>query len=126
MPDRPKSTQSRRWTTLCRIDEIEPGRAKYVEFDGRAYSVVRKKRGDDETDNDCVWIFDDACPHAGASMSYGSVQDQCFVCPVHQWAFALNGGRNPDNPAIRLPQYPCRVFDGEVQIGQENRRQESK
>ena len=99
------------WVTICRLEDIEPGRAKYIEWDGRAYSVVR-----DSQNPDTVRIFDDACPHAGASMSYGCVRDNCFVCPAHQWEFSMTDGRNPDNPAIRLPTHPGRIKSGQVQI----------
>jgi len=99
------------WKTVCLLEDIKPGWAKYVEIEGRAYSVVR-----DFENPDTVRIFDDACPHAGASMSYGCVRDECFVCPVHQWSFSMKDGRNPDNPAICLPTHPSRVVGEEVQM----------
>lgn len=115
-----------RWVTLCQLDTIAPGRAKYVEFEDRGYSVVRNF-GDESAAGIAegngvevevgVRIFADACPHAGASMSYGCVKQGCFICPAHQWGFRMADGRNPENPEIILPTYPCRIVNGAVQIG---------
>jgi len=108
-----------RWIPICLLEDIDPGRAKYVEVEGRAYSVVR-----DFKDPDMVRIFDDSCPHAGASMSYGCVRDNCFVCPAHQWEFRMKDGKNPDNPAIRLRTHPSRIVNGQIQLLINNHRPE--
>jgi nitrite reductase (NADH) small subunit/3-phenylpropionate/trans-cinnamate dioxygenase ferredoxin subunit len=97
------------WTPVCRIDEIEPGRAKYVEARNRPLCVVR-----DFESGSAVQVFDDACPHAGQSLSGGHVEAGCIICPWHQWEFRLQNGENPDNPDIVARTYPCRVEDGVV------------
>jgi phenylpropionate dioxygenase-like ring-hydroxylating dioxygenase large terminal subunit len=35
--------------------------------------------------------FSDRCPHRGASLSLGSVNNGCLRCPFHGWAFDANG-----------------------------------
>lgn len=36
--------------------------------------------------------LEDACNHAGASLSEGWVEDGCLMCPVHAYAFKLETG----------------------------------
>lgn len=100
------------WIPLCRVDEIQPGRAKYVEAHNRALCVVRV----DDSASPFIQVFDDACPHAGQSMSGGHVQGECFVCPWHHWEFRLDRGFNPDNPAIRARTYISRIVGGMIFI----------
>ena len=56
-----------------------------------------------------VTVMDDACPHAGASLSGGVVEQGCVVCRYHAWAFDIKTGRCPDNPAIGVKVYESRV-----------------
>ena len=104
----PGATGAPRWTALCRLDEIAVGRAKYVEAGNKALTVVRMS----ETD---AAVFDDACPHAGASLSGGRVYDGCLVCPLHGWEFRLTDGACPDAEAYRTRKYSSRVVDGVVE-----------
>lgn len=36
-----------------------------------------------------VHAFENACPHRGAPLDQGSIEDGCLVCPLHGWAFTL-------------------------------------
>jgi nitrite reductase (NADH) small subunit len=53
--------------------------------------------------------IDDACPHAGASLSTGFVDAGCAVCPWHYWAFDLKTGELRDSPGVKIGRYPVRV-----------------
>lgn len=97
------------WTPLCRLDQIEVGRALYIEREGGALSVVR-------TASDEAIVIDDTCPHAGMSLSGGQVQDECIVCPWHAWEFRVSDGRCPDNESIAVARHPSRVRDGVVEV----------
>jgi phenylpropionate dioxygenase-like ring-hydroxylating dioxygenase large terminal subunit len=35
--------------------------------------------------------FDDRCPHRGAAVSLGWVDDGCLVCPYHGWTYGADG-----------------------------------
>jgi phenylpropionate dioxygenase-like ring-hydroxylating dioxygenase large terminal subunit len=39
----------------------------------------------------------DRCPHRGAPLSAGTVEEGCFTCPYHGWRFA------PDGTAVEIP-----------------------
>lgn len=40
-----------------------------------------------------LYAIEDACNHAGASLSEGWLEDACIVCPVHGYAFELASGK---------------------------------
>ncbi len=110
------------WLAICSVGDIPYDTGKYVEVGNRALAVFRGRDGDD------VRVMDDACPHAGAPLSAGHVDDSgvisggtprgdgCVVCALHGWAFRLRDGRCPDNDAIGVRVYESRVVDGVVQV----------
>ena len=60
--------------------------------------------------------IDDMCPHMGASLSGGFVEDGCVTCPWHYWRFRLADGAWADNPKVALGAYPGHVVGDEVQL----------
>jgi len=97
------------WQRLCRVDDLPaPDQGGlYVTLGRRALAVFRVGDG-------AVRVTDDACPHAGASLAGGFIEEGCVVCRYHAWAFDLNTGRCPDNPSIGVRVYPAEVREGEV------------
>ena len=63
--------------------------------------------------------IDDHCPHMGASLGGGYVENGAVTCPWHAWRFRLADGVWADNPRGRLGVgcYPVRVEGDEVQVG---------
>lgn len=111
------------WLTLCRVDELEPDRGRFVNAGERSLAVFRVTGGaDDQTPaearlgDDAVRVIDDFCPHAGASLAGGFIDQGCVICPWHGWAFDAATGVCPDNPAIVAPTFPVRLRDGRVQV----------
>jgi nitrite reductase/ring-hydroxylating ferredoxin subunit len=95
-------------TDLCPVDAVPAKGGHYVVVDGKALAVMRDGGGE-------IRVMDDTCPHAGASLSAGHVDDSnCIVCPWHDWAFDVDDGRCPDNPSIGVKVYPSRVEAGRV------------
>ena len=89
------------WTFLCNFDELKEGVGKYVAAAGRTLGVY--------LDAGQVYVLDDRCPHAGASISAGHVQNGCAICPRHDWAFKLADGYLSDSQYVRVKSYPARV-----------------
>lgn len=96
------------WTTLCTVDDLFKGLGKYVEIDGFRLAVFL------DAANGAVSVTDDACPHAGLSMSDGHVNaEHCAVCPAHGWTFDLKTGALAGSPIDGevLKVYPSRILD---------------
>lgn len=58
----------------------------------------------------------DACPHAGASLSGGTVRRACVVCPGHAYVFNLATGQCLDDPRFLAQTFPARVVNGRVHV----------
>ncbi len=91
------------WVTLCDLSELTDGRGKPVDVDGHRLGVF--------LDGGTVSAIDNACPHAGAALTGGVVEDGCAVCPVHYWAFDLATGRLRDSAGVAVRRYETRLFD---------------
>ena len=98
------------WIDLCALTDLPVEGGHYLVHDGRTLAIWRL---DDAT----VRVMDDACPHAGGSLSAGYLDGPsgCVVCPWHAWPFDVHTGLCPDNPALAVTTYPCRVKTGRVE-----------
>lgn len=94
---------------LCRLDELEAGKAKRFDIEGLAIAVVRV--GDD------VFAIGDRCTHQNVSLSEGEVDEDELVleCWKHGSQFSLVTGEPFQLPALRAtPVYLVELSDGEV------------
>lgn len=63
------------------------------------------------------YAIDDLCPHMGASLGAGRLDEQCaVVCPWHAWRFNVRDGTWCDNPRLKIASYPTRVHGEEIQV----------
>lgn len=64
------------------------------------------------------FAINDFCPHMGASLSDGHVEDGAVMCPWHAWRFRLCDGTWMDNSksSIRTPCYEVRIVDDQIQV----------
>ncbi len=63
------------------------------------------------------YAIDDLCPHMGASLGAGQLDEQGAVtCPWHAWRFDVCDGTWRDNPRLKIPSYPVRVVGDEIQV----------
>jgi 3-phenylpropionate/trans-cinnamate dioxygenase ferredoxin subunit len=95
--------------TLCRLDELEAGKARRFEVDGLAIAVVRI--GTD------VFAIGDRCTHQNVSLSEGEVDEDELVleCWKHGSQFSLVTGEPLQLPALKpTPVYQVEVHTGEV------------
>jgi nitrite reductase/ring-hydroxylating ferredoxin subunit len=100
--------EGERWTAVCRLDDIEPGRGVVRIVNGTEVALMRN--------GDTVYGLGNLCPHRGGQIGDGHVEDGKAICPLHAWDFDLETGISPFNPADMLPTYPVRVQNGEVEI----------
>jgi nitrite reductase (NADH) small subunit/3-phenylpropionate/trans-cinnamate dioxygenase ferredoxin subunit len=97
------------FVTVARVGEIADGEAKTVSGPGgKAISVFR--------DGDRYHAIDDMCPHMGASLAGGFVEDGIVTCPWHYWRFRLADGAWADNPRIKIGCYAVHVVGDEIRL----------
>ncbi len=94
--------------TVCRVDELAEGEGRTVEVGNKLVAVFR-----------CGGEYraiDDVCPHMGASLSGGYVENGIVTCPWHAWRFRLSDGAWADNPRVKIGSYAVRVEGEAVQV----------
>lgn len=110
--------QASEWRTVCRVGELADGEGKTVTLGGRLIAVFHT-RG-------TYQAIDDTCPHMGASLSGGYIEDGIVTCPWHAWRFRLCDGVWADNPRIKIGSYAVRVEGDVVQVRVESSGNEAK
>ena len=101
-------TDSGEWRSVCRVGEIAEGEGKTVIVAGQLIAVFHTQGQ--------YFAIDDTCPHMGASLSGGYIEDGIVTCPWHAWRFRLCNGIWADNPRIKIGSYPVRVEGENVQV----------
>ena len=62
------------------------------------------------------FALNDFCPHMGAALSDGHVEDGTVICPWHAWRFKICDGTWCDNPTLKTDSYEVRVVGDEIQV----------
>lgn len=94
--------------TVCKVQDLKEGEGKTVAIGHRMIAVF--------TINGTPHAIDDTCPHMGASLSGGYVENGIVTCPWHAWRFRVTDGVWADNPRIRIGCHQVRVVGDDVQI----------
>src|SRR5438270_1272711 len=94
--------------TVCRVSDLGDAEGKVVEVDGKLVAVFREAGR--------YFAIDDVCPHMGASLSGGYVEDGIVTCPWHAWRFRLEDGAWADYPKVKIGCYPVRVVGDDIQV----------
>ena len=66
--------------------------------------------------NGQFFAIDDLCPHMGASLSGGFVEDGAVTCPWHYWRFRLSDGAWADSPRIKTGCYAVHVVGDRLEL----------
>jgi 5,5'-dehydrodivanillate O-demethylase len=102
------------WIAVERSDDLLAGRAKPIRIMSENYTLYRGKSGRAQ-------VVDSRCPHRGAQMHLGWIEDDDIRCVYHGWKFDCTG-KCVDQPAeleafkrkVQLPTYPTREHMGQI------------
>ncbi|MCA9190316.1 MAG: Rieske 2Fe-2S domain-containing protein [Planctomycetales bacterium] len=62
------------------------------------------------------FAIDDFCPHQGASLAEGYIEDCAVACPWHHWRFSIADGTWLDNRRIKIEKYAVRIHGQNIQV----------
>jgi nitrite reductase (NADH) small subunit len=94
--------------TVCRVGDLAEGEGLSVKVGNHLVAVF--------CDQGRWFAIDDVCPHMGAPLSGGYVEEGIVTCPWHAWRFRLADGAWADNPRVKIGSFPVRVVGDEVQV----------
>ena len=95
---------------ICATDDVPAGTSKLFAVDGRMIGVFH-------IDGEFFALANE-CPHAGASLAHGCVEDGAVSCRIHHWRFSLKTGQylDEEKPEYDVPTYRVRVVGGNVEV----------
>ena len=96
--------------TVAKVGDIPQG-------EGRAYPVNGRMVGVFHADG-TYYAINDTCPHMGASLATGYVEEGAVTCPWHAWRFCVKEGTWLDNPRANLKNdtYEVRIEGNDIQV----------
>lgn len=97
------------YVAVARIGDIPDGQGRTYKVGDRLIAVFLHQ-GD-------YYAIDDLCPHMGASLGAGEVDERGAVtCPWHAWRFSVADGTWCDNPRLKIAAYGVRLVGDEIQV----------
>jgi nitrite reductase (NADH) small subunit len=94
--------------TTLKLDDLPTGESRCVDVGPNQIGLFRNAEG--------VFAIDNICPHRGAPLHDGFVEDGVVTCPWHQWQFQLKDGICRNIPNVRTTSFPVEVRDGVIWI----------
>jgi nitrite reductase (NADH) small subunit/3-phenylpropionate/trans-cinnamate dioxygenase ferredoxin subunit len=96
------------FVTVAKVGEIPEGQGQAFAVKGRMVAVFNESGK--------FSAIDDFCPHMGASLAGGYLENGIVSCPWHAWRFATKDGTWCDNPKVKIDAFEVRVEGDEVQV----------
>ena len=94
--------------TVAKVSEIPNNEARAFPVGERMIALFNQ--------NGTFHAMDDFCPHMGASLAGGWIENGTVACPWHAWRFSLANGCWLDNPKIKADIFAVFVVGDEIQI----------
>jgi nitrite reductase (NADH) small subunit len=103
--DQPKND----FITVAKVGAIPEGEGRSFQVGERLVAVFHR--------NGSYFAIDDLCPHMGASLGAGYLDEEGVVtCPWHAWRFCVQDGKWADNPRLAVDTFEVRVLNDEIQV----------
>ena len=97
------------FTTVAKVGAIPVGEGASFQLGKRLVAVFNH--------NGEYLAIDDLCPHMGASLGAGCLDEEGVVtCPWHAWRFDAKNGKWADNPRLSIDTFEVRVQGDEIQV----------
>jgi len=83
---------------------VPEGAIKKIKIAGKLFGITRR--------NQEFFVFDAFCPHRGASLIQGNINQKGeIICPLHQYRFELKGGKVKAGYCPDLETYPSELSE---------------
>lgn len=96
------------FVAVCKVGAIAPGTGEAFAVHGRMVAVFNV--------DGTYQAIDDFCPHMGASLAGGRVDNGMVACPWHAWRFKICDGTWCDNPRIKIDAFEVKVEGDDVLV----------
>ena len=95
---------------VCKLTEIAEGESRVFNVNQQMVGIFNLAG--------VIYAIDDQCPHAGASLAHGIVEENTVTCRIHHWKFRFTDGKHldEDNPDCNVNTFAVRIQDGIIQV----------
>ena len=104
-PDLPSPTH---FQTVAKVGAIPEGGSLTVTLGDIVVAIFN--------DGGSYYAINDFCPHMGASLAEGHLEEGVVTCPWHAWRFCVRDGTWCDNPTIKTDAFEVRVVGEDIQV----------
>ncbi len=63
-----------------------------------------------------LYAIEDRCPHQGASLFSGKIEECLIQCPAHGLKFNLKDGCMPNSSMLKINTYPIEIYEEHIVI----------
>ena len=88
--------------------DLEIGKSAIIEVGDKEIALFNYKGN--------FYAIDNTCPHRGAPLGEGRIEEGILICPGHEWRFELKSGWCPQNPELSTEIYPIKVHDEKIYV----------
>ena len=96
------------YTTVAKVGDIPDGEGATYTINERMVAVFNE--------NGKYFAIDDLCPHMGASLAEGYLEDGVVSCPWHAWRFCIKDGKWVDNPRTGVDCFEVKIEGDSVLV----------
>ena len=88
--------------------DLEIGKSAIIEVGDKEIALFNYKGN--------FYAIDNTCPHRGAPLGEGRIEEGILICPNHEWRFELKSGWCPQNPELSTEVYPIKVHEEKIYV----------
>lgn len=96
------------WTKVADKSELEPGKGKVVNVDGKEIALFNVEN--------VFCAMENTCPHRGGPLGDGHLEGPVVTCPWHAWTFDARTGVCQNAPDMNLVCFKSKVVGTDVLI----------
>ncbi|MCA9081679.1 MAG: Rieske (2Fe-2S) protein [Planctomycetaceae bacterium] len=95
---------------VAKLGDIPAGEGRHYPVNGRMVAIFFV--------DGAYHAINDSCPHMGASLSAGYVEEGAVYCPWHAWRFSIHDGSWLDSPKspLKCERYELRIEGDDILV----------
>ena len=101
-----------RFIPVASLDELQENEGKPLKINNQVIALFKLRSGE-------VHAIENSCPHVGAPLDNGILEEKELSCLWHGWKFDLETGLSTSCPGVSIKVYPVKIEQNTVFVGLE-------
>jgi len=95
---------------ICNVSELKEGDIKLFHMKQIEWALAFKEGK--------YYAFENKCPHQGANLAFGFIENDVVTCPLHAWQFNLVTGKTDEYLSSELLITSVEIKEGEIWVSE--------